>query len=618
MEMTPTPAPVHRRRGLVLLMLGAAMAAGAPAAARPVAKPVSSRIADSQAADARLMKLFADDARRSKALDPLDVLARGESVDPAILAQVFTDTLSRRRLASVRQSLQALTAIDRAALSPERQVSYDAFAWDKRSELESLQPEVRALIEVQPMSHFDGLQTGFPALMAKGGPLRYETTADYRANLAMQGAIAPVFDAAILRFREGLAGGVVEPRLTVRNMLGQIDALLAQPVEQSPFYSPAAEFPAGVPEADRAALRQAYAAMVRDTVYPAYRRLRTFLAETYLPAARDSVGLAQLPGGEALYRKLIRQQTTVAIAPDEAHALGLREVSRIQAEMARVQRELGDDGPLADFFNKVRSDPRFHPQTREQLADGFARVARQVDALVPQYFSQVPRTRLEIQPYPAYREQYEAGGSYNQGSADGQRPGVFFYNAYDLPSRFLSGIATLYLHEAAPGHHFQISLAQEDTSLPDFQRFGGNNAYVEGWALYAETLGYPMGLYRDPLQHWGTLDDEMLRAMRLVVDTGLHAKGWSREQAIDYMLANSGMGRTDATAEVERYIAIPGQALSYKIGALTIQRLRDKAKTALGDRFDIRAFHDQILGSGALPLPVLEAKIDRWIAGQGR
>ncbi|HNJ48462.1 MAG TPA: DUF885 domain-containing protein, partial [Novosphingobium sp.] len=214
----------------------------------------------------------------------------------------------------------------------------------------------------------------------------------------------------------------------------------------------------------------------------------------------------------------------------------------------------------------------------------------------------------------AYREKYEAGGSYNQGSADGTRPGIFYFNTYDLPSRFLTGIATLYLHEGAPGHHFQISLAQENETLPDFQRFGGNTAYVEGWALYAETLGYPMGLFDDPMQHWGTLDDEMLRAMRLVVDTGLHYKGWSREQAIDYMLANSGMGRSDATAEVERYVVWPGQALGYKIGALTIQRLRKKAEAALGERFDIRAFHDQILMSGALPLPILEAKIDRWIA----
>ena len=281
--------------------------------------------------------------------------------------------------------------------------------------------------------------------------------------------------------------------------------------------------------------------------------------------------------------------------------------------MDTVRRELGYRGPLREFFDAIRRDPRFHPKTKQELAQGFADVARAVDAQIPRFFARLPKTRLLIEPYPAYREQFEAGGSYNQGSPDGTRPGVFFYNTYDLPSRFLSGITTLYLHEGAPGHHFQISLAQEDTSLPDFQRFDGNNAFVEGWALYAETLGYEMGLYKDPMQHWGTLDDEMLRAMRLVVDTGIHAKGWSREQAIDYMLANSGMGRTDATAEVERYIANPAQALSYKIGALTIQRLRKKAESALGARFDIRAFHEQVLGSGALPLPVLEAKIDRWI-----
>jgi uncharacterized protein (DUF885 family) len=283
--------------------------------------------------------------------------------------------------------------------------------------------------------------------------------------------------------------------------------------------------------------------------------------------------------------------------------------------MDGVRRRLGFAGPLRAFFDDIRTNPRYHPKTRAELAKAFADAAKAVDAQIPKYFNKVPKTRLAIEPYPAYREQFEAGGSYNNGSVDGSRPGTFFYNTYDLPSRFLTGVVTLYMHEGAPGHHFQISLAQEDTSLPDFQRFGGNNAYVEGWALYAETLGYDMGFYNDPMQHWGTLDDEMLRAMRLVVDTGLHAKGWSREQAIDYMLANSGMGRSDAIAEVERYIVWPGQALSYKIGALTIQRLRQKAETMLGKRFDLRGFHDSVLDSGALPLPLLEAKIDRWIAG---
>ena len=250
------------------------------------------------------------------------------------------------------------------------------------------------------------------------------------------------------------------------------------------------------------------------------------------------------------------------------------------------------------------------------MAAGYAEIRDRVNAQIPRFFARVPRTPLLVQPYPAYRERYEPGGSYNQGAADASRPGIFFYNTYDLPSRFLTGMTTLYLHEGVPGHHFQISLAQEDESLPPFQRFDGNTAFVEGWALYAETLGYDMGLYTDPMQHWGTLDDEILRAMRLVVDTGLHTQGWSRERAIDYMLANSGMSRTDATAEVERYIANPAQALAYKLGAMTIQRLRKKAEAALGARFDIRQFHEQVLGSGALPLPILEAKMDRWIAGR--
>ncbi|MBA3056283.1 MAG: DUF885 domain-containing protein [Sphingomonadales bacterium] len=607
---------VLRSRGLAL---ATAFLAVAPALATPQPQPraIPAEIAAAarpHSEDARLVALFADDARRTDALDPLDQLSRGETGAPRQLELIFTDTLSRRRLAAAQQSLAALARIDRAQLTPARQISYDAFAWNKRDELDWLQPDIRILTDVQPLNHFDGLQVTFPSLMSHGGTLPYATEADYRNALGLQGAIGPVFDQAILRFREGMASGVVEPQLTVRNMIGQIDALLAQPIAQSPFYSPVRNFPKGVPVSARAKLRADYAAMLRDAVYPAYRRLRAFLHDEYLPASRTSVGLSEMKGGAELYRRLLREHTSLTLDPAQVHQLGLGEVARIQAEMSGVQRELGYGGTLRAFFDTIRTDPKFHPKSQEELAAGFARVARAVDRQVPQLFSRVPKAKLVIQPYPAYREKYEAGGSYNQGSADANRPGIFFFNAYDLKSRFLSGITTLYLHEGIPGHHFQVSLAQEDDSLPDFQRFGGNTAYVEGWALYAETLGYAMGLYGDPMQHWGTLDDEMLRAMRLVVDTGIHTMGWSREQAIDYMLANSGMGHTDAAAEVERYIAIPGQALAYKIGALTIQRLRTHAEAELGRRFDIRAFHEQVLGSGALPLSVLEAKIERWVA----
>lgn len=600
-------------RSLAAPLLAFALAASAATpAATPPARAASP--APSRSEDAKLMLLFAQDAKREQALSPLQAIYRGEQPDIATFAKLFTDELDRRSLDSVRISLAALKRIDRARLSPERQISYDVFLNDKKLEAEFSQPEVRALVGVQPLSHFGGLQVEFPSIVAAGGALPYRTEADYRTALALDRAFPRVIDNAIARFREGMASGEVSSKLTVTNMVAQIDAILAQKPEESPFYSPIGAMPKSIAPPARAKLAADYGAAIRTEIFPAYRRLRAFLNDEYLPAARVQPGLSAMKGGSGLYRRYLRVFTSLPLDPDEVHKLGLSEVARIQKEMEGVRAEMGFKGTLREFFDYIRTDPKFHPRSAAELSDGFARIAKAVDAQIPQYFSKVPRTKLVIQPYPDYRAKYEAGGSYNQGTPDGSRPGVFFYNTYDLPSRFLTGMTTLYLHEGIPGHHFQISLAQEDTSLPDFQRFGGNTAFVEGWALYSETLGYPMGFYKDPMQHWGTLDDEMLRAMRLVVDTGIHTKGWSRDQAIDYMLANSGMGRTDATAEVERYIAWPGQAVAYKIGALTIQRLRKKAEDQLGAKFDIRAFHEQVLGSGALPLAVLEAKIDRWIA----
>jgi uncharacterized protein (DUF885 family) len=580
--------------------------AAAPGLTAPPAPVVSDEV--------RLDRLFADDARREERLNPLEQLYRGELPDTREFSRLFTDALDRSALASAQASLSELGRIDRARLSPGRQLSYDVFARNKREDIAWLQPDIRALTAVRPLNHFGGLHVEYPTLMAHGGAVDYNSEADYRRALALNAAFPRVLDQAVVRFREGLRTGVVESDLTVRNMIGQIDALLMLPVEDSPFYSPVCNFPKAMPAPTRTRLREAYGRTIRDQINPAYRRLRDFLQDEYRPAARQTPGLSAMRGGAGLYRGLIERQTTLRLDPEEIHRLGLSEVVRIQRAMDRVRREMGFAGTLAQFFEHVRTDPRYHPRTKEDLDQGFARIATAVEAQVPRFFLRSPRTPLVIQPFPEYREKYEAGGSYNQGSPDGTRPGTFFYNTYDLPSRFLTGMTTLYLHEAVPGHHFQISLAQENSRLPDFQRFGGNNAFVEGWALYAETLGYEMGLYEDPEQRWGTLDDEMLRAMRLVVDTGLHTKGWSREQAIAYMLANSGMGRTDAESEVERYIANPAQALSYKIGALTIQRLRSKAEKELGRKFDIRRFHDQVLSSGALPLPILEAKIDRWIA----
>jgi uncharacterized protein (DUF885 family) len=408
---------------------------------------------------------------------------------------------------------------------------------------------------------------------------------------------------------------VVDTKLTVRNMIEQLDSQLKLKPEDSPYWGPIKSFPKEIGEADRTRLTNEYRDSIANTIYPALQRMRDFLANEYLAHARDGVGLMYMKGGDALYRYDVQSTTTLPMTPEQIHELGLSEVARITNEFEKVKTEVGFKGDLHAFFDYMRTSPKFQPKSREQLTQDYYNLKKKVDAQIPRFFSQVPRTPLVIRPYPAYREKFEAGGSYDSGTADGTRPGVFNFNAYDLPSRSTWAETTLFLHEGEPGHHFQISLAQEDTSLPSFMRFGGNTAYVEGWALYSETLGYDMGFYKaDPYARFGTLNDEMLRAMRLVVDTGIHSKGWTREQAIDYMLSHSGMGKTDATAEVERYIAIPSQAVAYKVGALTIQRLRRHAQDELGPKFDIREFHAQVLNSGALPLEILEQKIDRWIA----
>jgi uncharacterized protein (DUF885 family) len=320
--------------------------------------------------------------------------------------------------------------------------------------------------------------------------------------------------------------------------------------------------------------------------------------------------------GPALYRHHVAQSTTTDMSPDEIHRIGLAEVERLHREMEAVKAQVGFTGTLQQFFEHIRTDPKFKPKSREQLQQGYVAIGKRLDSNLPQLFSTLPKTALEIRPVPALTEKGAARGSYQSGTTDGSRPGVFYFNAYDLPSRTTPGMETLYLHEGAPGHHFQISLAQENEALPSFMRFGGNTAYVEGWGLYAETLGRELGVYTDPYQYFGYLDSQLFRAIRLVVDTGIHSKGWIRDRTIQYILDNSSRGRSNATAETERYIAIPGQALAYKIGQLKISELRARAEKALGSRFDIRDFHAQVLMTGALPLAVLEMKIDDWIASK--
>jgi len=561
-----------------------------------------------------LFALFKASDEASLRLNPLEALFRGDMRYADRFGDMISDNYFAASRAAAASDLAALNAIDRSLLSPTDQVAFDTFAFSTRDALSKLDPALLALTAVRPINHFSGLQTYYPTLSSGKGAAPFATPADYDNALKRHLGYVEFLDAAIARFREGQATGVVDTKLTIRNVIDQLDTQLAQPPEKSAFYGPIRQFPEAIAAANRARLAREYRAMIADRIYPAYRRLRDYLKTNYLPAARDQVGLSAMKGGRVIYRALIESNTTLPMEAEEVHRIGLGEVARITAEMEKVRAQVGFKRDLPAFFEYLRTDKAFQPKSREALAQEYYAVGKTVDAKLPAYFSTVPKTALEIRPYDKTIEKYQAGGSYEQGTPDGKRPGVFYFNAYDLPSRTTPGITTLYLHEGAPGHHFQISLAQENEALPSFLRFGGNTAYVEGWALYAETLGYSMGLYKDPYQRFGTLSDEMLRAMRLVVDTGLHAKNWSRDRAIAYMLSHSNIGNTDATAEVERYIAIPGQALAYKIGALTIQRLRAKAEAELGSKFDIRKFHAEVLMTGALPLPVLEAKIERWIA----
>ncbi len=602
--------------GASALSLAACATTGQLAGADAASDQVAASATSQDAAHDALFALFEDADERSLALNPMSALFRGDMRYADRLGDYLTDEYSDASRADAQQNLRQLGQIDRSALNETDQLAYDVFEYDQRLALKALAPDLLAVTEVRPVNHFSGFHTFYPGFASGQSAAPFDTVEDYENNLKRHENYVELNDRAIARFREGLASGVLETQLTIGNVISQLDTQLAMDIEDSPFWMPVTNFPDDFSEADKSRLTTEYRTSIAD-IYAAHERMRDFLRDEYYPKARSSVGLGQMKGGPALYRQLIEDTTTLPLTADYLHNLGLSEVARIKTALEDIKDEVGFSGTLNEFFDYVRTDARFKPASREALTQTYYDIGKQVDAQIGDYFSLVPKTPLLIKPYEEYREQFSAGGSYESGAPDGSRPGTFYFNAYDLPSRLTTGNVTLYLHEGAPGHHFQISLAQENEDLPAFMRFGGKTSYVEGWALYAETLGYEMGFYDDPWNRYGTLQDEQLRAMRLVVDTGLHSKGWTRQQAIDFMLANSGMTETEVVAEVERYIAIPSQALAYKVGALKIQELRERAEAKLGDRFDIRDFHAQVLDTGALPLPVLEAKIDRWIAGGG-
>ena len=563
----------------------------------------------------KLFALFAASDERNLALNPVMAIFRGDMRRADRLGDFLTDAHDLATRTNTQLNLSELAQIDRSKLDDTDKLAYDVFKYNQERALEMSSPEISALTQVRPVNHFSGFHTFYPSFASGKGAAPFKTVEDYENNLSRHKDYIAISDRAIERFQEGMESGVLETTLTIDRVIKQFDTQLAIPLKESQFWGPMKMLPDSFSDEEKARLTSEYEQATQD-IYDATTRMRDFLQTEYLPVARETIGLSDMKGGEKLYELMVEGSTTLPLTPDELHELGLREVKRIKNDMLAIKDEVGFDGTLNELFDFVRTDPQFKPESREALTQSYYRIGKEVDKKIGEYFSLLPKSELEIKPYDPAIEQFSAGGSYQPGTPDGSRPGTFFFNAYDLPSRLTTGNVTLYLHEGAPGHHFQISLAQENDSLPSFMRFSFLPAFGEGWALYSETLGYEMGFFDDPWNRYGTLQDEQLRAMRLVVDTGIHAKGWSREKAIDFMLDNSGMTRTEVVAEVERYIAIPSQALSYKVGALKIQELRARAEQALGKNFDIREFHAQVLNTGGIPLAILEQKIDRWIASQ--
>ena len=471
--------------------------------------------------------------------------------------------------------------------------------------------EAHALkLDEMPLEQMSGVHLQLPGFISS---IPFNTTRQYEDYLARLKAVPRAFDQTIALARQGLADGMLPPKYLLEKVSAQIDAIDAPAGMDSVFAAPLKHFPDAVPAADRARLRTQILAAIDGDVRPAYRKLGEFVNRDYAPHGRSEYGVWALPNGDAVYRFSVHQQTTSDKTPAEIHAIGLAEVARIEGEMTKIAKAQGF-ADLAGFRASLKTNPSVHPKSREDMLNRYRGYLAGIQPELPKLFGLLPKTPVEVVPVEAFREKEAPGAEYHQGLPDGSRPGMIFVNTGDFADRSVLSIESTAYHEGVPGHHLQISIAQNLPNLPPFRQNGGYNAYVEGWALYAEQLAHEIGFYKDPLSYYGHLSDELLRADRLVLDTGVHYKHWSRQQMIDFFRAHSSEDEPSIQAETDRYITWPGQALGYKLGQLKILELRARAKQQLGDRFDIRAFHDEILGSGALPLDVLEQRVDAWIA----
>jgi uncharacterized protein (DUF885 family) len=551
-------------------------------------------------------KSYFDD---KNALDPLGATQSGQNEYNDQLQFEMTNSYRESQLAFFDKYETKLSLVEENMLSEEEKNSYEIIKWEVEVGKQLLKQPANLI----PVHQFWGTHLTMGQYAGGTSAQPFKTEKDYTNFLKRMDKFSIWIDSAMVYMKRGIEKGAVLPKALTEKLIPQFAEMATPNIEDNLYYSSIKLMPATFSDEVKKDLTAKYTATINEKLIPKFNKMAEFLENEYLPASRATSGIGSLAFGKELYAAYVKQWTTTEMTPEEIHALGLKEVARINSEMEKVKTQVGFKGTLKDFFDYVRNKPELKPfKTPEEVIANFERIHSIIKPNVDKLFSLQPKTKFEIRRTETFREK-TASAEYNQGAADGSRPGVFYVPIPDAKEYNTYGDEDLFLHEAIPGHHFQISLQQENASLPDFRKYNWFGAYGEGWALYTESLGEELGLYKDPYQYFGMLGNEMHRAVRLVVDTGLHSKGWTREQAIKFSMDNEAESEAGITTEIERYMAIPGQALSYKIGQLKIMELRTRAQAKMGDKFDIKKFHEKVLESGVMPLALLEKKIDAWI-----
>jgi uncharacterized protein (DUF885 family) len=542
-------------------------------------------------------------------LNPLDATVNGQSKFNDQLQFEMTESYRKAQQEFYMQTKIQLADVDYESLTAEEKISYDIIQWEVAVGEELLKHPTHYL----PINQFSGTHLTMGQYAGAESAQPFKNEKDYRNFLRRMELFAMWMDSAQVAMKKGMKKGYVLPKALTEKLIPQFEDMVTEKLENHLYFTAITKLPSTIDAATQQKLTKAYRETIQNQLVPSFQRMVAFLKNDYLPQSRKSSGIGSLEGGRTWYAALAKQWTTTTKTPDEIHQLGLQEVARIKSEMEKVKKQVGFKGSIIEFFDFVRNKKELMPfKSPEEVIANFEKIHTTIKPNVDKLFALQPKTPFRVKRTEAFREK-TASAEYVQGATDGSRPGTFYVPIPDVTKYNYYGDEDLFLHEAIPGHHFQISLQQENKSLPDFRKFNWFGAYGEGWALYTESLGFELGLYRDPYQYFGMLSSEMHRAIRLVVDTGMHTKGWTREQAIAYSLANEAESEASIIAEIERYMAIPGQALSYKIGQLKIMELRKKAAMEMGQRFDIKKFHQIVLESGVMPLALLEQKVQRWI-----